>query len=241
MTFLDWQGMLNPVLFKDRLEGGQKLAQELKKIHLENPVVLAIPSGGVPVGLEIAKALSCPLDLVVVRKIQYPWTTEAGFGAVASDGTLFLGPAARELPQEVIQAQTQKAIEQVRHREKQFLKGRKRVDIEAKTAILVDDGLATGSTMLAATKSIRKRKPAHVMVAAPTASGGAIELLEDEADQVITLYKHPRGLPFAVASSYKEWHDLTDNEVMDYLQSDNGRDRLTLPSRWSGHGTKSQD
>ena len=219
MNFLDWERMLNPVLFKDRLEGGQKLAQELKKLHLENPVVLAIPSGGVPVGLEIAKVLSCPLDLVVVRKIQYPWTTEAGFGAVASDGTFFLGPAAQELSQEVIEAQTQKAIEQVKHREKEFLEGRKRVDVKGKTAILVDDGLATGSTMFAAIKSVRKKKPAHVIVAAPTGSGGAIELLENEADQVITLYKHPTGLPFAVASSYQKWHDLTDEEVIQYFES----------------------
>ena len=222
MTFLDWQGMLNPVLFKDRLEGGRKLAQELKRLHLKNPVVLAVPSGGVPVGLEIAKALSCPFDLVVVRKIQYPWTTEAGFGAVASDGTLFLGAAARELPQEVIEAQTQKATEQVKHREEEFLKGRKRAEIEGKTAILVDDGLATGSTMFAAIESVRKKDPAQVIVAAPTASGGAIRLLEKEADQVVALYRHPRGLPFAVASSYQEWHDLTDKEVMDYLRSVKG-------------------
>lgn len=219
MTFLDWERMLNPVLFKDRLDGGQKLAQELKKLHLKTPVVLAIPSGGVPVGLEIAKALSCPFDLIVVRKIQYPWTTEAGFGAVASDGTLFLGPAARELSQEVIQAQSQKAIEQVKHREKEFLEGRKGIHIEGKTAILVDDGLATGSTMFAAMKSIRKRKPAEVVVATPTASGGAVRLLKKEADKVITLYEHPRGLPFAVASSYQKWHDLTGEEVIEYLES----------------------
>lgn len=222
MNFVDWERMLNRVLFKDRLEGGQKLAQELKRLHLENPVVLGVPSGGVPVGLEIAKALSCTFDLVVVRKIQYPWTTEAGFGAVASDGALFLGPAARELSQEVIEAQTRKAIEQVKHREKQFLKGRTRVDIRGKTAILVDDGLATGSTMFTATKSVRKRKPAQIVVAVPTASGGAVELLKKEADRVIIVYKHPGGLPFAVASSYQEWHDLTDKEVMDYLQSIDG-------------------
>jgi len=210
--------MLNPILFKDRLEGGRKLALALKRLHLKNPVVLAVPSGGIPVGLEIAEALACPFDLVVVRKIQYPWTSEAGFGAVASDGTLFLGPGAKGLPQEVIETQTQKAIEEVKHRERKFLKGRKRVDIEGQTAILVDDGLATGSTMFAATKSVHKRKPAQVIVAAPTASGGAIELLGNEADQVITLYKHPRGLPFAVASSYEEWHDLTDKEAMEYLQ-----------------------
>jgi predicted phosphoribosyltransferase len=214
MTFLEWERMLNPVLFKDRLEGGQKLALALKKLHLKNPVVLAVPSGGVPVALEIAKSLACPFDLVVVRKIQYPWTTEAGFGAVASDGTLFLGPGAKGLSQE--------AIEQVKHREKQLLEGRKRVDIEGKTAILVDDGLASGSTMFAATKSVRKRKPAQIVVVAPTASGGAVELLKREADRVITLYKHARGLPFAVASSYQEWHDLTDKEVIDYLRSVKG-------------------
>ncbi len=211
--------MLNPVLFKDRLEGGQKLAQALKRLHLKNSVVLAVPSGGVPVGLEIAEALSCPFDLIVVRKIQYPWTTEAGFGAVASDGTLFLGPAARELSQEVIEVQTQKAIEEVKHREKEFLKGRKRVDVKGKTAILVDDGLATGSTMFAAIKSVRKKKPAQVMVAVPTASGGAVALLKKQADKVITLYEHPTGLPFAVASSYQEWHDLTNEEVIQYLES----------------------
>lgn len=96
------------------------------------------------------------------------------------------------------------------------------MDIEGKIAILVDDGLATGSTMFAAVRFIIKRKPAQVIVAAPTASGGAIELLEEEADQLIALYKHPAGLPFAVASSYEEWHDLTDEEVMDYLRSVKG-------------------
>lgn len=219
MTFLDWERMLNPVLFRDRLEGGQKLAQELKKLHLSSPVVLAIPSGGVPVGLEIAKVLFCPFDLIVVRKIQYPWTTEAGFGAVASDGTLFLGPAARELSQEVIEVQTQKAIEQVKHREREFLEGRKGVDVKGKTAILVDDGLATGSTMFAAIKSVRKKNPAQLMVAVPTASGGAVALLRKAADKLITLYEHPTGLPFAVASSYQKWHDLTDEEVIQYLES----------------------
>lgn len=218
MTFLDWKRTLNPVLFRDRSEGGQKLAQELKKWHFKNPVVLALPSGGVPVGSEVAKALSCAFDLIVVRKIEYPWATEAGFGAVASDGTLFLGPAARELSQELIEAQTRKAIEQVKHRQEEFLEDRKRADLKGKTAILVDDGLATGSTMFAAVKSVRKKKPARVIVAVPTASGGALALLGKEADKVIALYEHPTGLPFAVASSYQEWHDLTDEEVMEYLK-----------------------
>lgn len=211
--------MYNPVIFKDRHEGGRKLAQELKKLGLKNPVVLSIPSGGIPVGLEVAKTLNCPFDLIIVRKIQFPWTTEAGFGAIASDGTYFLGPAAKELPQNVVKTQTQKAIKEVKHREKEFSREKKRVNIKAKTVVLIDDGLATGSTMVAAIKLVRKKKPAQIVVAAPTASGSAIELLEKEADELITLYKHPKSLPFAVASSYQEWHDLTDEEVKKYLQS----------------------
>jgi len=211
--------MHNPVLFKDRHDGGQKLAQELKKLDLKNPVVLAVPSGGVPVGVEVAKELNCPFDLVIVRKIQYPETTEAGFGAVAPNGTCFLNPRVPKPSPEVIKIQTEKAIKEVKHREKEFLKGRKRVNVKDKTAILVDDGLAAGSTMATAVAWVRKKKPAQILVAAPTASGGAIELLENEANKVVTLYQHPKNLPFAVASSYKEWHDLTDKEVIEYLQS----------------------
>jgi len=164
--------MYNPILFKDRAQAGKKLAQELKKIKIKNPIVLAIPSGGIPVGLEIAKALKCPFSLVLVRKIQFPWTTEAGFGAVAPDGTSYLGPDANE-----------------------------------------------GSTMFAAIKSIKKEKPKKVIVATPTSSGNAIQLIKPEVDNLIALYTHPKHLPFAVASSYEKWHDLTDKEAIKYLNA----------------------
>lgn len=221
MIFWERERMFQSVLFKDRTEAGQKLAKELKKLNLQNPVVLAIPSGGVPVGAEVAKVLNCPLDLIIVRKIQYPWTTEAGFGAVAADGTLYLGPGAAELSEEQIKVQTQKAQEEVKHRQGEFLKDRKPVEVSGKTVILVDDGLAAGSTMICAAKSVRKKNPAEIMVAAPTASSGAVRLLEKEADKIITLYTHPQGLSFAVASSYKYWHDLTDEEVKEYLKEAN--------------------
>lgn len=209
--------MYNPILFKDRAQAGKRLARELKKLKIENLVVLAVPSGGVPVGIEIAKTLKCPFDLVLVRKIQFPWTTEAGFGAVALDGTSYLSQGANELSQEVIKIQTKKALEEVRHRQKKFLKGRKKVIVKGKTVILVDDGLATGSTMFAAIKSVQKEKPKKVIVATPTASGNAIQLINPQVDKLIVLYIHPRHLPFAVASSYEKWHDLTDKEVKKYL------------------------
>lgn len=226
MTFSElekmYEEMYNPVRFKDRADGGQKLARELKKLDLENPVVLAIPSGGVPVGIEVSKFLDCPFDLIIVRKIKVPWNPEAGFGSVASDGTPFFNPNFLGRPflsKKQIDKLVEETHKEVKDREKEFLTGIKRVDVEGKTVILIDDGLASGYTMLAALKSLTKRNPAHIIVAAPTASGGAIELLEKEADKVITLYKHPKGLPFAVASSYQEWHDLTDEEVKEYLES----------------------
>jgi predicted phosphoribosyltransferase len=107
---------IQPVLFKDRIDAGRQLGERLKNYQYQNPVVLAIPAGGVPVGLEVAKILGCPLDLILVRKIQFPWTTEAGFGAIASDGTLFLGRQTQELPREVIEKQTKKALKEVKHR-----------------------------------------------------------------------------------------------------------------------------
>lgn len=219
-----YEEMYNPVRFKDRVDGGQKLARELKKIDLENPVVLAIPSGGVPVGIEVSKFLDCPFDLIIVRKIKVPWNPEAGFGSVTSEGSPVFNPdplnlIRPHLSEEQVDELVKNAQREIKHREKQFLAGKERIDIKGKTVILVDDGLASGYTMLAAIKSIRKKKPDQVIVAVPTASGGAIELLEKEVDRVVTLYQHSKNLPFAVASSYKEWHDLTDEEVKEYLYS----------------------
>jgi len=209
--------MYNRPLFRDRADAGKRLGLDLEKLHLEGPVVLAIPSGGVPVGVQVAKILSSPLDLAIARKVQYPWTTEAGFGAVAEDGTVYLGPSATALSQEVVGRQIGKAVQEIRRRRRAFLHERRRTSVVGKTVILVDDGLATGSTMLAAIRSIKKKGPKRVVVASPTASGRAIDLLRNEADIVLTLYEHPLALPFAVASSYEEWHDVTDEEVVDDL------------------------
>lgn len=212
------QDQYNPTLFKNRIDGGKKLGQELRKLYLKNPVVIAIPSGGVPVGIEVTKILKCPFDLIIVRKIQFPWTTESGFGAVASDGTSYLSPHAEGLTPEMIEAQTKKARQSIKQREKLFTFKKKKINLKNKTVILVDDGLATGATMTTAIRSVRRNNPNQVIVASPTASKEATRHLSNEADQIITLYEHPQGWPFAVAGSYQEWHDLTDKEVIEYLQ-----------------------
>jgi len=210
-------GPYPPVLFRDRVDAGRKLGQRLADLHLRNPLILAIPSGGVPVGKEIAAILNAPFDVIIVRKIQYPWTTEAGFGAVASDGTSYLGPGAATLSPAVLEAQVRKAQRQVEHRERVFRQGTGPLAVTGKTVVLTDDGLATGSTMLAAVRSVRKRDPDEVVVAVPTTSGGAVELLRAEVGRLVSLYVHPKHLPFAVAASYEHWHDLTEQEVESYL------------------------
>lgn len=205
-------------LFRDRADAGRKLAQNVQKLALGDVVVLAIPAGGVPVGAELARALGAPLDVMIARKVQFPWSTEAGFGAVVSDGTVYIGPYGATLPQSVVRAQVEKAKRLVRHRMQEFLGDQPPLEVEGKDVILVDDGLATGSTMLAAVQSLRRRDPREVIVAVPTASGAAVQLLKGQVDELVALYVHPAHLPFAVASSYEQWHDLTDDEVKQYLE-----------------------
>jgi predicted phosphoribosyltransferase len=204
-------------MYEDRSEAGKKLGWKLKELDLENVVVLAVPSGGIPVAKEVTEILNSPLDLIISRKIQFPWTTEAGFGAVTADSIVYLESHSERLPKEIIEAQTQKAKREVEHREKEFIKGRKRIDLSGKTVILVDDGLAAGSTMLAAVKSVKKKKPGKVIVAVPTSSASAVKLIKPQVDELVSLYIHPENRPFAVASSYQNWYDLTDQEVKDYL------------------------
>ena len=204
-------------LFRDRADAGRRLAQSVQKLTLGEVVILAIPAGGVPVGAELAKALEAPLDLLIARKVQFPWSTEAGFGAVVSDGTVYVGPYGATLPRSVVEAQVEKAQRLVQHRVKEFLGDRPPLDVAGKDVIVVDDGLASGSTMLAAVQSVRRRHPRKVIVAVPTASGAAVQLLKPHVDELVALYVHAAHLPFAVASSYENWHDLTDDEVKQCL------------------------
>mgnify|MGYP001142845867 CR=1 FL=1 len=213
--------MYNPPIFKNRDEAGRKLSAELERLELRDAVVLAIPAGGVTVGKVVAETLDAPLDLIVVRKIKIPWNPEAGFGAVAPDGNVILNPEITPtlgLTDEEIERLAQETLEEVKRREGLFRGDRPEPNLKDKTVVLVDDGLATGYKMLAAARSVRKKNPKKVLVAVPTASGGAVKLLEPEVDQLISLYIHPSGELFAVASSYKEWHDLTDEEVLACLK-----------------------
>jgi putative phosphoribosyl transferase len=204
-------------VFSDRQEAGKKLGAYIRS-HLEypDPVVLAIPAGGVPVGKGVAQALGAPLELAIVRKIQIPGNTEAGFGAITWDGQVLINErlrAALDLPQDEVDAAVALTRKNVQERIARFTGGRPFPDLTGKTAILVDDGLASGFTMLAAIHSIRILRPARIIVAVPTASASSAERIAAESDQLICLNIRSTR-QFAVAEAYEKWYDLDDREVL---------------------------
>ena len=206
-------------IFPDRDAAGRLLAQKLKDYQDTNGIVLAIPAGGVPVAAQIARSLHLPLDLVIVRKIQIPWNTEAGLGALAPDGQAYLNePLVRALDLDEAQVQTQLDLtrKNLEQRETRFRGGRTFPDLTGKIALVVDDGLASGYTMLAALRFIEPRQPAEIIVAVPTGLLETVEFVHKAAPTVVCLNIRTRR-PFAVAAAYREWYDVPDAEVMKIL------------------------
>ena len=208
-------------VFRDRFHAGKLLAKMIQKhVPLENAILLAIPAGGVPIGYEVSKELKLPMDVIIVRKIQIPWDPEAGFGAISWDGEVTLNEQLVDqlkLTHDDIKNSIAKTMKTIQARVKKFRKDKPMPDIRNKIIIIVDDGLASGYTMLAAVRSIRKREPKRIVVAAPTASINAVKLLSKEADDLLCL--NIRSSPvFAVADAYQKWHDLTDEEAATLLE-----------------------
>ena len=204
-------------MFRDRKDAGIQLAKALEKYkNLQDVLVLAIPRGGVEVGAQIAKYLGSDFDLIMCRKLQYPWTTESGYGALCEDGTLYINENALDgVTQEDILAEIAKQQEEIAHRIKLLRHNRPLKDIHNKIVILVDDGIAMGSTMRAAIAMIQKQYPKKIVVAVPTASPQAVEEFSRLVDEVIALYT---PYPFyAVADAYENWYDVSDEEVLHIL------------------------
>lgn len=207
-------------LFRDRVHAAELLAKKLDKYKGRGTIVLAIPSGGVPVGYVVAERIGATLDLALVRKIQLPWNPEAGFGAVTWDGiVIFNEPMLRalNLSDEKIDECVLKTKKTIQERLEKFRGGKPFPNLSDKTVLLVDDGLASGFTMLAAVRSVKKRAPKRIVVATPTASAGAIELVSPHVDELICLNIRDDFI-FAVADAYQKWYDLSDEEVLNYLK-----------------------
>jgi putative phosphoribosyl transferase len=207
-------------VFSDRADAGRALAGELKARISEKAVVLAIPSGGIPVASEISKELGWDMDLVIVRKLQIPWEPEAGFGAVSLSGHVILNQELVEgvgLTTEDIEAAKEKAMAGARARAESLLGSRRPRQLSGRTAVVVDDGLASGYTMLAAIEQVKSMGANQVVVAVPTGSDRAVRMVGREADLIICL--NIRRGPFAVADAYLNWYDLSEEEAVATFQS----------------------
>ena len=207
-------------LFDDRYDAGRQLAAALGDYKGQSVIVLAIPNGGVSVALGVALALEADLDLVISRKIPLPLKPEAGFGAVADDGTAILNEEVVKevgLSQHQINYQINRVRADVRQRSLLYRKDRALSILTNKVIIIVDDGLASGFTMMAAVESVRHRRPKEIVAAVPCASALAVKQLEKLADKVVTCATGfmPR---FAVADFYRHWYDLSDDEVIKCLK-----------------------
>ena len=201
--------------YRDRTDAGRVLAGYLSHYEPDEAIVLAIPRGGIPVAVEVAKRLGATLDVIVARKIPIPQNTEAGYGAVTEDGAVVLNdPLVQRLglTGRQIERHADEVRQEIRRRQAAYRTYLRPSSVEGKAAIIIDDGLASGYTMMAASKSIRQRGAAKVVAAAPVASSTARELLAAVADEVVSPVVSYRT-PFAVAGFYREWHDLTDEEV----------------------------
>jgi len=206
--------------FENRQDAGRQLAEKLGEYKDQSVVVLAIPNGGVPVALEVASVLKADLDLIICRKIPLPLTPEGGFGACADDGTIILNEEIVKrvgLSRQQIEYEASKVRAEIKRRSLLHKGDRPLVGISGKIVILMDDGLASGITMMAAVESVRHRRPKGIVVAVPCASAVAVKQLERVTDKVVTCITGymPR---FAVADFYRHWYDVSDDEVVQYLR-----------------------
>lgn len=204
-------------MFKDRKDAGQKLAEALQTYKEEDPLVFAIPRGGVELGYEVSKVLDADFSLLICRKLPFPFNTESGFGAMAEDGSLYINElaAASVSHKEIEQIIIQQSLE-IKRRIQILRGGRPLPSIKGRSVILVDDGIAMGSTMHVAVELCRKEGAKRIIVAVPVASRQAIQKFSQIADEVVVL-ESPVNF-YAVAQVYENWYDVSDEEVLDFLK-----------------------
>lgn len=228
-------------LFIDRYHAGQVLAKELSMYAgRKDVIVLALPRGGVPVAYEVAKALNAPLDVFLVRKLGLPGREELAMGAVASGGVRVLNDEVVRwfrIPESTIDSVTERELRELQRREREYRKGRPFPDLSNRTVILVDDGLATGTTMQAAITALRAYKPARIVMAVPTGPPDTCEKFREEVDwAVCAATPHPF---WSVGAWYEDFNQTTDQEVQRLLDRAAAKagglnDKMLFDSAFSG-------
>ena len=215
---------MSRVLFKDRKEAGKKLADALAEFKGSGAVVLAIPRGGVEVAAEVASALGAPLDVVVSRKISPPGEPEYAIGAVTQDGEAIVDRQAAEsmgIGKDYLDAEIGRKKAEVKERTAKFRGDRPYPELEGKVVIVVDDGIATGSSVEAAVIYLKKHRPKEVVVAVPVAPPDAVESLTDDGYRVVCLEKP--GPFFAIGEFYSDFEQVDDGRVRRLLEKAGSR------------------
>jgi predicted phosphoribosyltransferase len=200
-------------MFTDRREAGIRLAQKLEKFRGEKCLVLGIPRGGVPVAAEVSVALGCPLDVVLVKKLGHPMNPEYAIGAVSLSDRYIVPHD--DVTDEYIEAETERVRARLRQMQEKFVGNRKPESVAGKTVIVVDDGIATGRTLLATIQLLRKQHPAKLVIAVPVASDSAIGALTPEADEIVCLRIPP--VFYGVGQFYENFPQVSDEEVAQSL------------------------
>ena len=206
-------------IFETRHDAGRQLAAKLSEYSKQSVVVLALPNGGVPVALEVANVLKADLDLIVCRKIPMLLNPEGSLGAATDDGTVILNEEAVKrtgLSRQQLEHDIGRIRADIKQRSLLYKGNRPIVRVGGKTVILIDDGLASGFTMMAAVESVRHRRPKEIVVAVPVAPAVAVKRLERVADKVVTCTTSfaPK---FYISDFYRYWYDVSDNDVVRYL------------------------
>lgn len=224
-TLIEMPDLRNKVrVFADRKEAGKMLAENLPHLKERNLLTLAVPSGGVPIGLALQSKIHGAFDVLIVRKIQIPWNTEAGFGAMNLDEDVIINQSllySLRLSEEEVKTQIAKTKTILDTRNTIFRKNKEFPGLHNRTVILADDGLASGYTMRAAIQFIQRRNPAAIGVAVPTGQADTVMELLRTVDWIACINIR-ESYPFAVADAYRSWYDLDDAEVLKLLNRDPG-------------------
>ena len=227
------------MIFADRYQAGQELASSLSRFRHENPIIIALPRGGVPIGYEVALALDAPLEVVVSRKLGAPFAPEFGFGAIAPGARVvdatsvsMLGLSSAE-----VEAIVAKQTKELQRREALFHGTVSPIDVSGRTVIVVDDGLATGVTARAAIASLRTRSPKKIIFAAPVCAPDSADTLRELADEVICI-SEPPGFA-SVGTWYENFAQTTDEEALELLEK--ARRRTPAPTVRTKQEAKPQE
>ena len=204
--------------FKNRQQAGQQLAIALQKYKSQDTVVYALPRGGVVTGAEVAKHLGARLDLIIPRKIGHPYNSEYAIAAVAENGEVVKNEdELRHIDQQWLAREVEEQLQEIKRRRRLYLGNRAAIDPKGKTAILVDDGLATGLTMKAAVGQLRRQKAKTIIVAVPVAPADTVKDIGNLADELVTLYI-PTGFG-AIGAYYRDFDQISDEEVVELIKN----------------------